>query len=231
MKLLIFAMLSLGIASASATDLLEPREWKSSDGKPLKAELLRFDGEKVTLKREKDGRLFPIPLEKLSEEDRALIAEESKKIDDMAVKSIDQRYRAFVGLPDPDESVWDLAARLNRHTALWEAITQSTWQASATGSRLLKLAPTRMVREQDGQYLIEGDKITVRLIAENGYKINISGDKLIMISSSDARKTLAEKGKPFSPSAKKDDLVDCRFEKIGTRESLVMTFNVVWSRY
>jgi hypothetical protein len=183
------------------------------------------------LKREKDGRLFPIPLEKLSEEDRVLIAEESKKIEDMAVKAVDRSYRAFFGLPDPDELVWVLAARLNRHMALWEAITQSTWQTSATGSRLLKLAPTRMVREQDCQYLIDGENIKVRLVAENGYKINISGDKLIMISSTDARKTLAEKGKPFSPSAEKDDLVDCRFEKIGTREVLVMTFNTVWSCY
>ena len=40
MKLNILAILSLGIASASAADLLEPREWKSSDGKPLKAELV-----------------------------------------------------------------------------------------------------------------------------------------------------------------------------------------------
>ena len=88
-----------------------------------------------------------------------------------------------------------------------------------------------MVREEDGQYLIEGENVTVRLVAASGYKINISGDKLVLISGSDAKKTLAEKGKEFSPSAKKDDLVDCRFEKIGTRESLVFTFNVEWSRY
>ena len=230
MKVLLLSVFCCCITSGYAEDLLEPRDWKSADGAALKAELVRLDGKKVSLKREKDGRVFPIPWDKLSKEDRDLIEAEAKKIDEMAVKAVD-RYEYFVGLPDTDESVWDLAGRLDKHRVLWEAISQASWQASAAGTRLVKIAPKRMVREEEGQYLIEGEHITVRLVAESGYKINISGEKLVLISETNLKKTLAEKGKPFSPIARKDDLVECRFEKVGTRECLVMTLNASWSRY
>lgn len=196
----------------------------------MKAELVRLDGSNVSLKREKDGRVFPLPLEKLSKEDQDLIASEGEKIDQMAVKAVD-RQRYFVGLPDTDESVWNLAARLDKHRVLWEAISQASWQSSDAGTRLLKITPKRMVREEEGQYLIEGEHVTLRLVAESGYKINVSGEKLILINETNVKKTLAENGKQFSPTARKEDLVECRFEKIGTREGLVMTLTASWSRY
>jgi hypothetical protein len=229
-KILFLSLCWAFVTTGIAEDLLEPRDWKSLDGMSLKAELVRLDGHKVSLKREKDGRVFPFPLEKLSKEDQDLIASEAKKIDQMAVKAVD-KHRYFVGLPDTDESVWGLAVRLDKHRVLWEAISQASWQSSEAGTRLLKITPKRMVREEEGQYLIEGEHVTLRLVAESGYKINVSGEKLILISETNVKKTLAEKGKQFSPFAWKEDLVECRLEKIGTREVLVMTLKVSRSRY
>lgn len=97
MKLQNLLLASLLIASAHSADLLEPREWKSADGKPLSAEMIRFEGEKVTLKAGKDGKLFTIPLAKLSEEDQALLEDERKKFDVMATKAVNGN--AFVGMP------------------------------------------------------------------------------------------------------------------------------------
>ncbi|MDB4354001.1 prolyl oligopeptidase family serine peptidase [Akkermansiaceae bacterium] len=67
--LLIFA-LSLLIAPA--------RTWTSTDGKPLEAAFVSATATEVTLKRDKDGRIFTLPLNRLIEADRTFIKEEAK---------------------------------------------------------------------------------------------------------------------------------------------------------
>jgi hypothetical protein len=50
------------------------REFTSSDGKKLQAEIETASETDVTLKREKDGKNFTIPLARLSEEDQKFVA-------------------------------------------------------------------------------------------------------------------------------------------------------------
>ncbi|MEJ6568232.1 MAG: prolyl oligopeptidase family serine peptidase [Akkermansiaceae bacterium] len=66
---LIFA---LGMLSAPA------RTWTSTAGKPLEATFVSATETKVTLKRDKDGKVFTIPLDRLIEADRTFIKEEAK---------------------------------------------------------------------------------------------------------------------------------------------------------
>ena len=49
------------------------RVWKDSTGrKTIKATLIKIGGDQVTLKRA-DGRVFTVPLERLSEKDRQYV--------------------------------------------------------------------------------------------------------------------------------------------------------------
>jgi len=50
------------------------REFTSSDGKKLQAEITAASETEVTLKREKDGKDFTIPLDRLSEDDQKFVA-------------------------------------------------------------------------------------------------------------------------------------------------------------
>ena len=66
-----FVMTCAVLASATA------REWTSSDGKKLEAELISVTGDAVVLKRAVDGREFTLPLTRLSEADREWVRTQS----------------------------------------------------------------------------------------------------------------------------------------------------------
>lgn len=53
--------------------MIELREWTNIDGKTMKAEVLRLDGEKVYFRM--DGSVFPYSLKELSDDDQKLIRE------------------------------------------------------------------------------------------------------------------------------------------------------------
>lgn len=57
-------------ANETIDDLVTPREWTSSDEKPLKAELVSADEKITELKRSSDRRIFKILLNKISEDDQ-----------------------------------------------------------------------------------------------------------------------------------------------------------------
>ncbi len=62
---LLFSLLLTALASA--------REWTSSDGRKLEADLVSAANGQVTLKRAADGRVFTLALDQLSAEDQAFI--------------------------------------------------------------------------------------------------------------------------------------------------------------
>lgn len=51
----------------------EPQTWTSSEGRTLQAELLDFSDQAIKVKRESDGTVFQIPLERLSDADKAKV--------------------------------------------------------------------------------------------------------------------------------------------------------------
>ena len=54
------------------------RTWTSTDGKSLEATFVSATETQVTLKRDKDGKVFTLPLDRLIETDRTFIKEEAK---------------------------------------------------------------------------------------------------------------------------------------------------------
>jgi pimeloyl-ACP methyl ester carboxylesterase len=70
-RLFVFAILASVLNCAART-------WTAADGRTLEGEFVSATGTSVTIKRA-DGKLFTIDLEKLSEDDRAFVAEQAKK--------------------------------------------------------------------------------------------------------------------------------------------------------
>ena len=52
------------------------RTWTSSDGKTLEAEFVSATDTEVTLKRDKDGKTFTLPLSRLSKDDQTFVKEQ-----------------------------------------------------------------------------------------------------------------------------------------------------------
>jgi len=77
----VFSALLLGAITHAA----EMRVFHSSDGKPLTASFEGLSGKNVTLKRE-DGKVFAIPVSRLSAEDQAYIAGQAQHAGDDANK-------------------------------------------------------------------------------------------------------------------------------------------------
>ncbi|MDA7932008.1 prolyl oligopeptidase family serine peptidase [bacterium] len=65
-------LFTLGIFTTSA------RTWTSTAGKPLEATFISATETEVTLKRDKDGKVFTVPLNRLIEADRTFIKEEAE---------------------------------------------------------------------------------------------------------------------------------------------------------
>lgn len=72
-----YLLLLLGLAASP----LLGRTWTSTDGKKLQADFVSADDTSVTIKRKKDGRVFTLPLNKLSATDQAFV---KKKRDEAA---------------------------------------------------------------------------------------------------------------------------------------------------
>jgi hypothetical protein len=173
--------------------------------------------------------VFDIDLIRLAPEEGEMIEQSRKEFAEVAKKAVVNKQ--FVGLPDPGEKTWDAAFRVGAHRGLWEAATQSIWAYSNTDKRLVAITPKRLVRESDVQVLVEGEHVAVRLLADDKLKLVISGEKLNVINSAKAKKTLLEIGQSFSVSSEKGDMMSCELDEIGVRKGLVLTFRVSWNAY
>ena len=70
-----FLTLVLGVCGS-----VQARTWTSSDGKKLEAEFVSVTETEVSLKRDSDGKLFTLPLERLSELDQEFIEEKGEEM-------------------------------------------------------------------------------------------------------------------------------------------------------
>ena len=102
MRILIpLLLLTLGVkGNGIIDDLLTSREWTSTDGKPLKAELISADDKIIELKRSSDRRVFKIPLNKISEDGQKLVAAAKEQLIKSA-KIFDKTYEvnSTAGVP------------------------------------------------------------------------------------------------------------------------------------
>ena len=64
---------------AALGDAIEQRTWTDSEGIKMVAAVTKIDGDKVIFRLQKNGKIVPYPISKLSEEDQKLIKE---KIED-----------------------------------------------------------------------------------------------------------------------------------------------------
>jgi len=67
------------VGLAALGDAIEQRTWTNSEGIEMVAAVTKIDGDKVIFRLQKNGKIVPYPISKLSEEDQKLI---KKKIED-----------------------------------------------------------------------------------------------------------------------------------------------------
>jgi predicted peptidase len=97
----------------------EMRTWTASDGRSLEAEFLSATDKAVTLRRKADGKRFTLPLDKISEEDRAWVTEK----------------QAEMRGPEPKEPSGIFADRL---TDEWEKMEYKSLKFRFYGGKKLK---------------------------------------------------------------------------------------------
>ncbi|MBT8038192.1 MAG: hypothetical protein KJO21_11665 [Verrucomicrobiae bacterium] len=217
-------------------DYLSPRIWESSDGKKLTATLVKLSGGKITLKRKKDNKVFSLPLEKFSEEEKNhlkdAMAEFKGTLKPTYVRSSYYRssyyWSRLAGFTDPSEKMWELAHRFGIVRDVWNVVTQSGW---STSERVIKLTPKSFKRVSDTSYLIRGQYIHLKIQVRQGEKLNISGEKLVFIKTDKEKVVLAKRGIPYMPQLYKSGLINCESEKDGLRQQLVITVDPVINRY
>lgn len=153
------------LAHGQNFDLLNEREWKSSDGRALQAELPKVEGHEVTFKRSSDSREFSVPVGQLSDIDRDLLVEAKADIAKMAREADEAAFTGlqFKGFPDPGEKVWELARRLGEERTLWNAATQARWGSWTRSDRLVRVTPRSFKRITATEYLVVGEWIALKV--------------------------------------------------------------------
>lgn len=107
------AYVAAGICTILAVHGGEMRLFHSAEGKPLKASFEGASGDTVTLKRE-DGKIFTLPKEKLSTEDRFYISGLTQKSGDEANKLNAAAGQPLASAtPFPERKAEELAQALN----------------------------------------------------------------------------------------------------------------------
>ena len=74
------AAIVVSLLVSISVSLAELRKWTSTDGRSLQAEFVSSDDKSVTIRRRNDGKLFTLPLESISEEDRKWVSEKGAKL-------------------------------------------------------------------------------------------------------------------------------------------------------
>lgn len=215
------------VAYGQNFELLEEREWKSSDGRALRAELLELKGHDVRFKRGGDSREFSVPVGNLSDADRNTLAEAKADIVKMVRQADESAFSGlqFRGLPNPGEKVWELARRLGEERTLWNAATQARWGSWTRSDRLVRITPRSFKRISANECLIVGEWIALKVRCDSSSKFNIIGERLVSVSE-DEKTVIAERGSEYLPKVGQDGLVSLTQEKIGVSEMLVMTLEL-----
>lgn len=240
MKILIpLLLLSLGVnANETVDDLLSTREWTSSDGKPLKAELISADKKIIELKRSSDRRVFKIPLNKISEDDQKLL----KRVKNNLLKSTISLDRTYYPGYDTSKQVqraeqvavalspssWELARRLGVLVQLGQNLSGIAnpyrhGQAINLDSIVLGADIGKIGSSGGNSFLFKSGKIYVRLI---GAGLSQKGQAIMQ-----GKKTIASVGSPLNvsfPTGRSGvRFVKFTKEKIGLSEAVVLTVTVV----
>lgn len=222
--------------SLFASEFLKPREWTSSDGKKLKAELISWNGDTVKLKRATDGKKFDLPTAKLSETDIDLLKAESEKIANVAKSAVinpfqrDDSDRSFVGFPKSDEETWALAQRLGKLDDFTNALGKH-WEPTRS-KKIVTFSPRRFVRENANSYLIVGQYVAVRIVSPDDTNLSAGGDKLTVVrggNDTDGRNeklVISQRGIDFTPSLDKEQAQTMAVENVGLDELLVFTIRM-----
>jgi hypothetical protein len=234
-------------AYGDATKILDYRDWTSSDGKVLEARLLAVDARKYKLKSKKDGRTYEIPVERISDGDKKLVADAGAELDEIKEKCR-RSDGEFGGFSDPSEKFWQLAEVLGRGVEFGQLICGS--YSSTTSA--LSLTANGYRRESNKSFLIEGDHIMARItvtdpndsLVESGEKLHLQRKTKVRSTKysyygsyydtklSILRVTLSEKGALFQPQVGMNTplkIVSCARERVGVGEYLVFTLRADFS--
>lgn len=90
----IVAAVIAGVTCAVAQQGADLRTWTDTRGRTIEASLVRVDGSSVQLKK-RDGKVYTVPIDRLSEQDRAFIRKESTQPtqgNSEAVESTDAKH-------------------------------------------------------------------------------------------------------------------------------------------
>ena len=216
-------------------DYLKPRTWESIDGKKLDATLVKLSKDKITLKRKKDNKVFSLPLDRLSKGDNEQLKETLDGLLGIQKSAIDRTSYSrpiFVGFAEFDEKMWELSNRFGVSRDTWNVITQSSdswWGSDRTrgNDRILKVVPQRFKRISETIYLINGEHITLIIMVKSGEKLNISGEKLVVVMPDKDKVVIAQRNIPYTPRLHKSGLIGCETEGVGVRERLVITIQPI----
>lgn len=122
MKKVLLATVLLGIVAG-----VQARQWTSSDGKTVEADLVRIKGEKVHLKIIKTRKIIPVPIAGLSAEDQAYLAtyqkEQAEK--EAAAKEAEAKARRKAKWHDEVEDALEESKALN--LPVFVLITAPEW--------------------------------------------------------------------------------------------------------
>lgn len=231
--LVTISLLSIGWLYGQDLSLLKSREWKSSNGKVLKAELMKVKDDSITLKRKSDNRDFTLPLSRLHDDDQTLVHNTRRELEDLVHSNSSRPGSStlFSGFTNPGEDVWELAHRFGLARKLWERATQSQWFGGIRGAqRVIRLTPQRFERISDVEYFVHGEHVSLKVRLEQlDEKLSLSGDRLMRSYekySERAKEPIAQKGSVFLPEITRDNLVSLQVEKVGVVERLVMTISL-----
>lgn len=89
------AILIAALVLLGAVAVLEARTWTSSDGRQIEADFVSATGTTVTIR--KDGRDFTLSIDKLSEEDRAFVAEKLAAAREFDMAALGDKTGLFKG--------------------------------------------------------------------------------------------------------------------------------------
>ena len=227
-------ILSLGLCAlvgAQDTSLLDDREWKSSDGQPLQAELVQVEGDWITLKRKKDNRSFKLSVNRLSVEDRALLekcVEGFNEITKPAEGNPGVAGTFFSGFANPGEDFWELARRFGRADDLWAQATRRNWFYSVhNAQRIIRIKTQRIERISDVEYFVHGRYVSLKVRLDSpGDQFSFHGQRLMRTDTFGRKSVVAEKDADFIPKLGRENLLSFGMEKIGVTEKMVMTVSL-----
>jgi hypothetical protein len=219
-------LLLLICSHANSEDLLKSRNWESSDGGKLIAELVSWDGKSVKLKRAKDGKKFDIAADKLSEGDQTLLKEESDKLTAIVEKLASGASSGSI--PEPVEDTWGLACRLGKNELLWDSVPKT----SRSSSEIISIMPLRFVSESTSSCFVIGKHVAFRILSPKGTNLTAGPTGVVLViggidtDGKNTKITVAEKGTSFSPSSAKGEVVSCAMGEIGISKYLIFTYSL-----